>query len=499
MTDRLQFLLADDFHINRRNFAALFDFIKLHRVPTGVHRRHDELKRCLGSYGDRALLTPYVRGLERLDAAALFELDHSYRNTPLRLFPLYRSEALAFALAQRSHWHDMPSSREDRAIFERMHAHDRDVLLGNAAAAMFWIDHFAELYAEQGLRYSHAFVFGGSMTYTRVLMQLCKLSETKCMVLESSFTGHQFYAEERYAPLAASPDIQHPAVRASLLAELEGTAGAESGISAHALMTSATNKNVVQPDEPVYVQFPEQRRPELLIVGQVVNDFSVIEQRRCPLSSLAFYRDLIRRCLQQTEYNLIFKAHPWEDRKLHVNRAFTREQISELRDQLSPEQQARLVVLDSANLLSLGKRVDRVALLNSQAGLELAYHCGLQPSTFGHPYYAGAGFTDDFPDIESFLDDVRVGGARAMLGLDGFEQLVRFLQCFLGVHCITNGPHGAAQLARRLAIGPLHGAREDPELAQSFRQLAAKGRKLLRSPKRFVRDSSLVRRLLKPD
>jgi hypothetical protein len=497
MREALDFLLSDDFHINRRNFAALFEFIELHKVRTTVHTRHASLKRSAGAYEGAPQLASYVRRLRGLDARALFELEHAYRDTSLRLFALYRAEALSRALTLGPHWHDQPPGRNDWAIFERLYERNRELLLGNIAATQFWIDQFASLYARRGLHFSHAFVFGGSLIFTRVLMQLCSLYETRCMALESTFTGHQFYLEERYTPLAAGPDIQRPTVRAALFAEAACGDLATRRAQVHALMSAAKNKNVVQPNSTPNLRFSAAERPLLLIVGQVLNDFSIIEQRRCPLSTLASYRALLSACLERTDFNVVFKAHPWETRKAHLARAHTQEFVSELRRTMPEAYRQRVLVVSEENLIELGRRADRVVLLNSQAGIELAYHCGLRPSTLGHPYYARAGFSDDFTSCDALLEHVRDAGPRALLDLEGYEQLLEFLACFLGSYCISNTARGAEQLQHRLCVTSLTAPLQPAALELSLPRITAKSRKLLRDPRRFLQDSRLVRRLLK--
>lgn len=498
MAEALRFLLSDDFHLNRRNFGSLFTFIEREQIPTTVHSAHGELKRALGGYLGRTELSARIAQLRDLPLERLSTLTHSYGTTPIALFPLCRAELLAYVLAKSDTLHDAePSTADDDTLLAHLQREHRELLLANLAAAMFWIDELAGYFVGRNSGFTHAFLFSGSMIYTRVLMEMCKRSETQCMVLESTFTGHQYHFEERYLPLCAGADIQLATVRNAHWAGLTSEQQAERRAQATRSMFRATNKNVVQPRGPTPLTFAEPKRPELLVVGQVVNDFSIIERRGTPLSAPAFYKRLITRCLDETDYNIVFKAHPWERRKQWVDRPLTFDALRAFRATLSTTQQARLAITDEANMLALGARAQRVALLSSQAALELAFHCGLRPSTFAHPYYEAAGFTDDYDDIEAFVASVRTRGHSALLDLHSYDALLDFLACFLVEDCVNDDASGVQAIARKLPITrdatePLRKASE-PALGR----LGAKARKLLRDPRRFVRDSRVLHKLLK--
>lgn len=501
----LRVVLADGIHLHSRNFPTLFRFFEEVGAEVTVHDDHDDMKRALGSYGAfRERLRSYRARLEPLSSDALFSATYDLKTTPIRLWEMARSEFLALSLARRTEWHEGDGRRpEDREIFERGLRWDRDALLDNMAAAAFWIDTLGPVFDGGGP--THAFVFSGSMTYARVLMEVCKFARTKVFVLETTFTGNEYYCEERYTPIANSSDVRHPAVRASLALPTEPVERLRVVAKALQRMALAKNKNVTQPDSADLPRFPEPERPTLLVVGQVVNDFSVIETKSGWLSTLAFYRELIVRCLRETEYNIIFKAHPWEHRKTHVGRALTREHLERAIADLPAELRERVAIREDDNLRALGDASDRAALLCSQAGVELALDCGLRPSTFGSPFFGAAGFTDEYESIDAFLADVRAGRSRALLDLEGVDALHVFLATFLQLHVVTVRSSGVSDLRQRLVgrseirlAGPARVVRsghrppsDDSTLGRARRKL----RKLRRDPKAFFRDAKLVRAL----
>lgn len=497
-------VLADGIHIHSRNFPTLFRFLEGVGAEVTVHEAHDDMKRVLGGYtAFRDRLSPYRTPLQHLSSEQLWLATHELKTTPIRLWDMARSEFLARSLALHDEWHLGDGLRpNDRELFDRGLQLDRDALVDNLAAAAFWIDALGPLV--DGGAPTHAFVFSGSMTYSRVLMEICRFSRTRAFVLETTFTGNEYYCEERYTPIANSSDIRHPAVYASLALPHDPVERLRVVAKALQRVAMAKNKNVTQPAKADLPRFSNPSRPTLLVVGQVVNDFSVIETKGGWLSTIAFYRELILRCLRETEYNVIFKAHPWEHRKAHVGRALTREHLERAVADLPLEFRERVAIREDDNLRALGDASDRVALLCSQAGMELALECGLRPSTFGSPYFGAAGFTDEYGSIDDFLADVGAGRTKAMLDLDGVDALHEFLAKFLQLHAVTVRSSGVSDLHQKLGHraeirltvprrSTTGGASRQPPDDSVFGRAQRKLRKLQRDPKAFFRDAKLVR------
>jgi len=500
MSSNFLFLLADDIHIHARNFGPLFRYAEAKQVQTEVHQAHDELKKCLGNYEGQPAITEARAALPAGDPEALFSLTRTYRRMPIRVFPLVRAECLAFALATREHWHEEPVELEERAVFDRLYERDRDILLNNLAAGSFWIAEWEQFLLQGYFSCTHAFVFSGSMIYGRVLLELCKLSRTRCFVLESTFTGKEFYVEERYTPIANRSDIRLPTVRNAIALPEDPVARMRDRGKAIQRIYLGSNKNVTQPEQADVPVFEEEERPALLVLGQVVNDFSIIEQSSGYLSSIDFYRTLVRRLLEETDYNVVFKGHPWEHKKTHVQRAFTKETLEEFAAALPDGLRRRFAIREEDNIVALGHFVDRVAVLNSQGGIELAYHCGLRPSTFGTPYWGRAGFSDDYASIDELIDDVREGRTRALLDLEGYEALLDWLQRFLQHHLITEQSTSITAFQRKVELLSEVTVMLQPKasipLDPSFRgRTMRKMAKLRRDPKGFFRDAKLIRTL----
>lgn len=500
MTSRT-ILLADDIHLHERNFSSLFRYFTTSAVNTITHTKHRELKQASGDYSDfQTLLAPYRRPLEDLSLDELRLAPGHFRTTPVNLWKISASETLCFSLATRDHWHQSPVTAGSREVFARLYHEDRNVLLDNLAAGAFWLEEMGRFLDLPAPPASHAIIFSGSMIYSRALMELCRFYRTRSMVTESTFTGHEFYLEERYSPIANRSDIRHATVRNAIALPENSIDRHRATAKALQKIALAENKNVRQPDAADLPKFVDSNRPTLLIAGQVVNDFSIIEQRTGWLSSIAFYRELITRSLHETDFNIIFKSHPWEHKKKHVCSPKTRIALTEFREKLPAQLRGRVEFRENDNLTALGRVVDRVALLSSQAGLELALYCGLRPSTFGSAFYGNAGFTDDFTSIEEFVAEVNSHGHSALLSLDQVELLHDFLTRYLQYHCITDRASGVTGIRHRLEgraeIRPPRSrqpATIAPPASDPLEIARRKLRKLQRDPKAFFRDAKIIR------
>ena len=451
------FLFADSIHLHSKNFGSLFSYIESKRISVTFHQAHEGMKSRLGDYVGAPGLLPYRMGLKELDRQQLFDLTHNYKNKPIRLFPLCKAECLAYSLAKSTHWVEEPmgylsAEIRERALFDRLYDEERDLLLGNMAAARFWINAWQHYFEEHPSGFSHAFGFSGSFIYTRVLMEICSWSRTRMLVLESTFTGRDYYLEERYSPIANRSDIRLQTVRNAKALPTDSLLCARESAKAINKVFSSKNKNVKQPSTADLLAFEEPSRPTLLVIGQVVNDFSVIEQRAGWISSINFYKSLIERALRETDYNIVFKGHPWEHKKTHVQSPLTKGCLESFRESLPSEYRARFVLRENDNLVMLGDFADRVVLLNSQSGIEVALHCGLRPSTFGSPYYGNAGFSDDYRDLDTFFADVKSGRTQALLDLDSFEALKGFLTRFLQYHTVSEFPSGLRRIKEVLEV-----------------------------------------------
>lgn len=447
--------LADSFHLHNRSFPSLFKALEKMKatVITLLEKGSDgySLIQCTGNYDDLdACTTPMTARAITSQATVMsrYTADELYQAEVinLRLWPLCRSEMLAYLLTL-DNWQQDVMPKDDRAIFDKAFAENPDVLALNMAMASYWLNHWND--SRKDLFQCHfCCVFSGSMTYVRSLMELLRRSPTKVFVLESTFTGNDFIFEEMYHPVANNLGVRNPTLRASrreAVLEQPNQYDREV-IKARNKILSAKNKNVVQPEWSSLPEFPE-RREQVLIVGQVANDFSLIEDGFPYVASIPVYRELIRQLLDETDCNIVFKAHPWENKKEHLRSPKTFDALAEFVLALPDAQRARVMLVEDVNLHSLIETSQYFVTFCSQAAIEAAL-LGLRPIILGTAFYSGAGFTEDCPDIAAVVQAVSTGPG--LLDMDGYKAVDRFLVDLFQYGTVSIFDSGEAAIRRQL-------------------------------------------------
>ena len=424
--------IADEFHIHKRNFPSLFEKFASadSKVKVLLPKSHDcfRLITAIGCYDDleertSAILARYIRSQAEeyslLTADELFDISIY----SLKLWPLCRSELMAYLLT-RDNWQQEVMLKDDRAVFDKAFEENHSDLVMNIAMANFWLNHWFDLRRDI-FENERCFVFSGSMTYTRTLMELLRRSPTKCMVLESTFTGNDYICEELYHPVANNLGVKYENVRVSRRIEefeLPDQYDREV-VKARNKVLSAKNKNVKQPPDSALPTFPHDAEL-ILIVGQVVNDFSLIEEGFPYVGSIPVYKELITKLLDETEHNIVFKAHPWENKKVHVGSAKTFDALVEFAGSLPVEKRARLLLVEDCNIYGLIEQSSYFVTICSQASIEAAL-LGMKPFVLGKSFYSSAGFTFACDDVGALVETVK--SESGVLDLEGYKAFDRYL------------------------------------------------------------------------
>ncbi len=441
-------LIPDSWHFHRRNFAALFDALRADGIPWWRSRARRRWWKRHGDYRAFAgRLAPHLRRLEPLDAEALIELRHA----GVPVFACARSELMCLLLP-RPGWRDGGYANDAATVLRRAIAdpEDRRDLLLCMAAACDWIDHWTALLRRRG-PFTHALAFSGSYIYTRTLQEVGRAAGLRLFALESFFTGNEFYFEERATPLANRSQLGDPAFRARLALPQDQDLRDRLRAEAQRRLAAMRNKNVkVAVGQPVPPPFPGSSAGTVLIVGQVLNDFSLIETPSAEASSLATYRRLITGILERTDRNVVFKAHPWERRRPGLRRPLTLELLQETAAALPPGQRARLRLVEREPISGLFPHVEHAVGLCSQGLLE-ACQAGLKPVQLGHAFFGGQGFTHDYADPDAFVADLAAGRVAGALELDEYRLFEDFLVRALVLHLVPNAREGVDKIRARLA------------------------------------------------
>lgn len=380
----MKLLFADNWHFHRRNFLPIFEALKKDSIP---HQFEISRRSWWKAHGRYEHLTKSLK--ESIDFIDQHDDWRAINYLGVNLWEISKSEFLCSALTQ-DHWHVGGIPNQSNSVFEFAIANpqDKEALRLCLAAAHNWLI-FWNQYLESHADVSHAIVFSGSYIYTRSLMALAKQRDIPVLVSEHFFTGNDFYLEYRDSPMANNCGVKRDFSFHSCIKENE--AKVTSIAYAHSRMKGMKNRNV--PQKNIAFKNPwGDKNPIILIIGQVANDFSIIETPSDEVSSIASYKQTIINLLKNTNANVIFKAHPWERRRAPLFSAFTRIKIEEFIQSLPEGDQVRIALIENESIQSIFQICDGVIGISSQGLLEACYY-GFKPVLMGDTFFSKKGFT----------------------------------------------------------------------------------------------------------
>ncbi|MCX9439169.1 capsular polysaccharide export protein, LipB/KpsS family [Vibrio cholerae] len=433
-------IFSDNLHFHDRNFKSLMDLIGGDEFQ--CHYNTD-FRDWMSLYGDYSTKFSSLKSIYSLISSKPANELYKYNIHGINAYEVAKAELLSYLLPKKFLYKEKLSKDEILTfnyLFENFHLE----LCLNIAAAHHWIEHWYKIIVEPKTKYSHAFVFSGSNIYAKALIKTCEFTQTRVIVAESSLTGNDYYLEEKLCHLANNSDIKNKAVRKFYLSQLGDEYYKDRNKAINKLILSK-NKNVVQPSRSGKRVFNNGKR-NVIIVGQVLNDYSIIESHLPYHSSIEIYKDVISDILNNTDFNLIFKAHPWEEKKTNCESSITYSEICDyLSLSFSDDVLDRVVVTKDYNLIELFEQSEHVIVINSQAGIEAAYS-GIKPIVLGDAFYGDFGFTYDLSDLKvsKILNE-----APGALSLYEYEQFELFLTIYLEYHLISIHNSGVKKIRDR--------------------------------------------------
>ncbi|HVT30956.1 MAG TPA: hypothetical protein VHE81_23320, partial [Lacipirellulaceae bacterium] len=268
---------------------------------------------------------------------------------------------------------------------------------------------------------------------------------------ETFFTGNDFYFEERSTPLPNQSQLRDPIYRQRLVLPEDPDLTDRLRAEAQVRFRMKRNKNVRADAMAVLPPpFGHNSSATVLVLGQVLNDFSVIETPLEEMSTIAIYQRLIGGLLENSGHSVIFKAHPWERRRPNLMAPVTFDRMRAWRERLPGPWRKRLKIMEREPLGSLFPYVDWAVGLNSQGLIEAA-QAGLKPIQLGAAFFGEQGFTHDRVLDDGLIADLAAGSLAGRLNLIEYRALEEFLVRTLVLHLISDRPEGVAKIAKRLA------------------------------------------------
>ncbi|MCK8137769.1 hypothetical protein [Pseudoalteromonas sp. 2CM28B] len=457
----MKILLSDGFHINKRNFKPLFDFLdvkKAQEIRFINNWKEIEFNGAVGNYrefADDYVLQKYANKIKtNVDLIANEDSLRKYQYQGIEIWPLIKSELAAFTIADAyTNKNKYPYTADE--LFEYHFNEYLNDLILNYCVACYWIDSF-KAREKEFWQCSAAFVFSGSYIYTKVLLTLLKKSPVKCFVIESSFLGTSFYCDEQYEHLPNNYLHQYKNYREQAIykafdtVKLTNDADKLDYLRSQALnkFMGMNNKNVSQPRPSSVPRLDDISKPSILLVCQVLNDFSILESDGV-INSIEHYKKVIMEILNGTDFNIIVKTHPWEKSKIHLTSSFTLNTLNEFVYSLNDSFKSRVYLDEDINIYHLFSNVSAVLTYCSQAGIEAATY-GKKVIVNHECSYANADFTAVYQSISEIPELL---SSNTDLEVDEFESFLDFMIAF-NFMSIGNEQSSIAKLQSKLSIAP---------------------------------------------
>lgn len=432
---KTKILFPDNLHFHKRGFKSLMELVEDQSYESIFIADHNNLKALYGNYCDyKTMFLKYYDDLAALKPEELFE--KTYFGTSI--FSLAKAEMLSL-LMPKENWLNTDISCDDYWVFSKAFNEDKEALLLNLSVAMFWFDFWKSL-IKKHKSLNECIIFSGSLIYAKTLSYLLQNTPTRVFVVEHFFSGNDYYFEEKYTHIANNCDIGFKNVYSKLLREFyenDNITKSKERTKAINKFLLSNNKNVSQPDRDEENYGFNVDKPTLLIIGQVINDFSIIETKLPNINSFQVYLKLIKGVLEETDFNIVFKAHPWEKSKINIRRSLTKDMLqSYLMATFTEADQKRVMIVEDFNLQQLIEKSDFVTAFCSQALIEAAF-LGKKCCQFGKAFFGHKGFTHDFTDVAELIDALKDYNISGELTMDEYEKFMTFLTVFYQFYSVS--------------------------------------------------------------
>jgi hypothetical protein len=444
---RPRLLVADARCFDRRKFRPLFDLAAKGSFRLWVERSRAQWWGREGDY--RALadkLASHRRTLEGLEPAHLEA--HRYRD--IGVLACARSELLRLLLPR---WAATPAATCAAEVIDRACASvpDREDMLLCMAAAQDWIDFWHEALAREG-PFSHAVAYRGSSICSRTLLETGRRQGLRMFVADRFPTGRDFYFEERATPISNRSLLADADWYGRLALPPDASRRERMRAEAQSRLAPILPAVTARPaaEDMVATPFEGPTKGIALVLGQAINDLSLIETPLPELSAPVIYRRLIGGILERTDFHVVFKADPDERRQPNIAGPLTLKLLAEWRDTLPAAPRARFSIMETEPMGVLFSHADLVVSLSSPLIID-ACQAGFKPVQLGRAFCGGKGFTHDFADADAFLDALAAHGLDGALSLDEYRMFEDFLARALLLHLVPEGREGVGKIAARLA------------------------------------------------
>lgn len=304
-------------------------------------------------------------------------------------------------------------------------------VLYNLIVGAFWIEYWAKEFKKYEIK--NLCVFGGTSIYSRAATLVAQWNRINVISFEGTFIKKYHYADNASGIITNN----HKYADRSNWVQLEGVSllGSQDNWLKKE-MDSRTNLNVVQPKAvgktEIYNKYniPSDKRI-ILLIGQVINDYSVTKDLQSFSSTIDFYLETIKAVQKLKGYHLFIKLHPWENYKQNSSPNLSKRILEQHLEQYNFK---NYTIDYEVNIDSIIDVAEFGVTSCSQAGLEMLYS-GKRVVQVGHAYYGFKGWTIDVTQRGFLEKALELGTENSSLNTIEITEVKKYIYNLLTREC----------------------------------------------------------------
>ncbi|OAS85788.1 MULTISPECIES: glycosyltransferase [Metabacillus] len=441
---KIDFYFVDQINFHKRNFDNFISFVE-DNFTFKYNNAYPSLKKSFGKYELRKIsglpnFSKYEEVFKGLNEKPLSELKQvSYKG--YNLWDVIHAEMYAY-LTPRIYQHYIadeitnPQSDSDDLLqwLRTSKLEDetfQNLVFYNFAIGAFWIDYWAATFKK--FKINNVCVFGGTTIYSRAATLVAQWNNTNVLSFEGSFIKDFHYADSGSGMITNN----HRFADHSKWVRLQGLDFLDKQAEwLENVMANRLNLNVVQPNKLTKAELYQRynidpNKKLILLIGQVLNDFSITRDLKNYDSSIDFYVDVIKTIADKEDCHLFIKLHPWENHKQNSTTELSKRVLEKKLADLSI---TNYTVDYDVNIDSLIEFSEIGLTSCSQAGLEMLY-MGKRVVQVGNAFYGNKGWTVDVTQPEFLPLAIDIALAEPRLEEIEIKEVRKFIYHLLHNHC----------------------------------------------------------------
>ncbi|QGQ48167.1 glycosyltransferase [Metabacillus sediminilitoris] len=441
---KIDFYFVDQINFHKRNFDNFISFVE-NDFSFKYNNAYPALKKSFGKYELKKIsglpnFSKYEELFKDLNDKPLSELKQvSYKG--YNLWDVIHAEMYAYLtpkIYQLYIANEIPAQQADSdCLLEWLRSSKiedetfQNLVFYNFAIGAFWIDYWAATLKR--VKINNVCVFGGTTIYSRAATLVAQWNNINVLSFEGSFIKDFHYADSASGMITNN----HRFADHSKWVRLQGLDFLDKQAEwLEETMANRLNLNVVQPNkltkEELYQRYNiDPNKKLILLIGQVLNDFSITRDLKNYESSIDFYVNVIKSIADKKDCHLFIKLHPWENHKQNSTTELSKRVLEK---KLADHSITNFTVDYDVNIDSLIDFSEIGITSCSQAGLEMLY-MGKRVVQVGNAFYGNKGWTVDVTEPEFLPLSIDIALSKPRLEHIELREVRKFIYHLLHSNC----------------------------------------------------------------